>query len=138
MPERPGADPDPALIRTLRYTKVVSTEGGGSAFEDAELDLDERLVSPAFPPMLAAGLAPAAPVLFLRSKAFGAEPHPAPAEQWVILLRGQLDIEVSDGSRRRFAPGDLVYVADTTGRGHITIATGEPPLEGLFVVVDPG
>ncbi len=32
-----------------------------------------------------------------------------------------------------FDPGDLVLVTDTTGRGHVTFARGEPPLEALFI-----
>ena len=49
------------------------------------------------------------------------------------MLRGAIEVEVSDGTRRRFEPGDLVLVTDTTGRGHVTFAVGDPPLEGLFV-----
>jgi len=49
------------------------------------------------------------------------------------MLRGAIEVEVSDGTRRRFAPGDLVFVADTTGRGHVTLAVGDPPFETLFV-----
>ena len=49
------------------------------------------------------------------------------------MLRGTIEVEVSDGSQRRFQPGDLLFVADTTGTGHITVAVGNPPLEALFV-----
>jgi hypothetical protein len=27
----------------------------------------------------------------------------------------------------------VIYVADATGNGHITIASGDPPLEAIFV-----
>jgi uncharacterized cupin superfamily protein len=49
------------------------------------------------------------------------------------MLRGSIEVEVSNGERRRFGPGDLVLVADTTGAGHVTTAVGDSPLEGLFV-----
>jgi uncharacterized cupin superfamily protein len=49
------------------------------------------------------------------------------------MLRGAIEVSVSDGTRRRFEPGDLLFVADTTGEGHITTALGDPPLEALFV-----
>jgi hypothetical protein len=49
------------------------------------------------------------------------------------MLRGVVEVEVSDGTRRRFEPGDLVLVTNTTGSGHITAAVGDPPLEALFV-----
>ena len=116
-----------------RYTIIVSTEDGGSAFEDASIELTEQPVAAGVPPMLVGALPDAAGVVFLRSAAFDSEPHPAPRRQWVVMLRGAIEVQVSDGARRRFEPGDLVYVADTTGAGHVTSAVGEPPLEALFV-----
>jgi hypothetical protein len=115
------------------YTRVVITADGGSAFEDAALVLTERRVSSGVPPMSTAGMSAASGVTYLRSADFDSEPHPAPREQWVVMVRGVIEVEVSDGSRRRFGPGDLVHVSDTTGSGHITTAVGEPPFEALFV-----
>ena len=115
------------------YTKVVRTHDGGSAFEDAELDLTERRISKGVPPMATGGMSGSGAVTFLRSAEFDSDPHPAPREQWVVMVRGAIEVRVSDGSRRRFGPGDLVYVSDTTGHGHVTVAVGEPPFEALFV-----
>src|SRR5262249_49275040 len=90
-------------------------------------------VADGMPPMFAGGLRSAGGVVFLRSAEFDSDPHPAPARQWVVMLRGAIEIEVSDGTRRRFEPGDLLLVTDTTGTGHLTSAAGDPPLEALFV-----
>jgi hypothetical protein len=49
------------------------------------------------------------------------------------VLRGAIDVEVSDGTSRRFGPGDLVLAADTSGRGHITRVVGDTPFEGLGI-----
>lgn len=76
--------------------------------------------------------APPSPVVFLRSSGFDSEPHPAPRMQWVVMVRGAIEIEVSDGSRRTFRPGDLLLLEDVTGRGHTTYTVGDPPFEGLF------
>jgi hypothetical protein len=117
-----------------RYTRIVATRDGGSAFEGADLRLTEQSVSAGVPPMLVGGLsAPTQGVVFLRSDEFGSEPHPAPRRQWVVMLRGAIEVSVTDGSRRRFGPGDLLFVSDTTGLGHVTTACGEPPFEALFV-----
>jgi quercetin dioxygenase-like cupin family protein len=105
-----------------------------STFEDDEVRLETQHVADGVPPMLVGSLTSSGSrVTFLRSDGFDSEPHPAPGRQWVVLLRGNLEVEVSDGTRRRIEPGDLVFVADTTGRGHITRALGEPPFEALFV-----
>jgi uncharacterized cupin superfamily protein len=117
------------------YTRVVRTHDGGSAFEDAELDLTERRITEGVPPMLTGGMGASGAVTFLRSAAFGSEAHPAPRDQWVVMVRGAIEVQVSDGARRRFGPGDLVFVSDTTGRGHVTVGVGEPPFEALFVPV---
>jgi hypothetical protein len=115
------------------YTRIVSTDDGGSTFEEAELNLNEQHVADGVPPMLVGGLSPTGGVVFLRSDQFDSEPHPAPRRQWVVMVRGAVEVEVSDGTRRRFGPGDLVLAADTTGRGHLTFAVGDPPIEALFV-----
>jgi quercetin dioxygenase-like cupin family protein len=115
------------------YTRVVRTHDGGSAFEDGELDLTERRIAEGVPPMLTGGMGASGAVTFLRSAAFDSEPHPAPRDQWVVMVRGAIEVQVSDGARRRFGPGDLVFVSDTTGRGHVTVGVGEPPFEALFV-----
>ena len=114
------------------YTKIVTTPDGGSGFQDAELALTDQIVAEGVPAFFVAGLG-SGQVIFLRSDGFDSEPHPAPRKQWVLMLKGTIEVEVSDGSRRRFGPGDLILAADTTGRGHVTTAIGAPPFEGLFV-----
>lgn len=121
------------MSEVVRYTRIVRTDDGGSAFEEAEVPLTEQQVAHGTPPMLVGALSSGSGVLFLRGDEFDSAPHPAPRRQWVVMLRGAIEIEVSDGARRRFGPGDLVLVTDTTGRGHVTFARGDPPLEALFI-----
>ncbi len=60
-------------------------------------------------------------------------PHPAPRRQWALMLRGAIEVEVTDGTRRTFGPGDLLRAEDTDGTGHITRLVGDPPFEALFL-----
>ena len=53
--------------------------------------------------------------------------HPAPREQFVIIISGQLEIGLGDGSKHVFGPGDARLVADTTGQGHTTATYGNEP-----------
>ena len=46
--------------------------------------------------------------------------HTAPRRQFVITISGVAELECGDGTRRRFGPGDILLVDDTTGQGHIT------------------
>ena len=83
--------------------------------------------------MAVGGLPSRGGVQFVRSAAFDSAAHPAPREQWVVMLRGTIEVTVTDGTRRRFGAGDLVLAADTTGLGHVTTGVGEPPFEALFI-----
>jgi hypothetical protein len=121
------------MTNTRSYTRIVGTDDGDSIFEDAELLLDEQRIADGVPAMLVAGLGSAHGAAFVRMAAFHDEPHPASGPQWVVVLRGVIEIEVSDGSSRRFGPGDLVLATDTTGRGHITRVVGDAPFEGLSI-----
>lgn len=114
------------------YTRVVSTKDGGSAFQDAELLLSEQQVSGG-PAMFVGGLETKPGVAFVRFAAFPGEPHPADGQQWVVVLRGAIEVEVSDGTTRQFGPGDLVLATDTSGRGHITRVVSDEPVEALGI-----
>src|SRR5258708_7237039 len=46
--------------------------------------------------------------------------HRAPQRQFIFVTSGVGEIELGDGTRHRFAPGDILFAEDTTGDGHIT------------------
>lgn len=120
------------------YARVVSTGDGGSAFEDAELQLDGVQHAPdGEPGMLVAALGAAGDVAFVRFGAFTEAFHQAAAPQWVIMLHGVIEVRVSDGTARRFGSGDLLLATDTTGRGHATLMVGEGPHEALGIPYAP-
>jgi len=54
--------------------------------------------------------------------------HPAPRRQFVIILSGQLEIGLTDGSKHVFGAGDARLVEDTTGKGHTTRVVGTQPV----------
>jgi len=51
----------------------------------------------------------------------------------MLYLAGQVDGETSDGIKRRFGPGDIVLLEDTTGKGHRSCVVGDQ--EALMAVV---
>lgn len=53
--------------------------------------------------------------------------HPAPRRQFVIILSGQLEIGLGDGTKQVFGAGDARLVEDTTGKGHTTRVHGPQP-----------
>ena len=59
--------------------------------------------------------------------------HNAPSRQFAINMTGSLEVEITDGTRRKIGPGDLVFLEDTTGKGHVTRPLG--PITNLFLLV---
>jgi hypothetical protein len=48
--------------------------------------------------------------------------HPAPRRQLYVMIGGELELEVADGTTRTFKKGDFFIAEDTTGRGHLSRA----------------
>ncbi|MGE3541006.1 MAG: hypothetical protein AB7N91_26670 [Candidatus Tectimicrobiota bacterium] len=59
--------------------------------------------------------------------------HNAPRRQYVVVLSGQMEIEIGDGSKRLLHPGDVLVAEDLTGQGHITRGVGDQPRVSLAV-----
>ena len=95
------------------------------ATADGESHLEEISVAPA------AGTLPLTGLRAISYKPSKVDWHHAPQPQFAINLTGDLQVETSDGSKRKIGPGDLVYLEDTHGKGHITRLLG--PVTALFI-----
>ncbi len=62
--------------------------------------------------------------------------HNASRRQFLIVLGGAIEIEIGDGTRRQFNPGDVLLAEDTTGRGHLSRAVNNQPRTSVFVTLD--
>ncbi|HEV2614552.1 MAG TPA: hypothetical protein VGV92_07565 [Gammaproteobacteria bacterium] len=51
--------------------------------------------------------------------------HNPPCAQYVVMLKGSVEIEIGDGSKRLFNEGDIILAEDITGQGHVTRGIGE-------------
>jgi hypothetical protein len=61
---------------------------------------------------------------------------PRTRKQYIIILDGEIEIEVSDGIKRTFCGGDILLVEDVEGRGHKTRVTNSKPRRSIFVTVE--
>lgn len=68
-------------------------------------------------------------------KGFKSDWHPAPLRQFVMVLSGLMEVEAGDGTRRQFAPGSVLLVTDTQGRGHRTYTVGNQEVLLVWVPV---
>jgi quercetin dioxygenase-like cupin family protein len=63
--------------------------------------------------------------------------HPAPRRQFVIMLSGQMEIGLPDGSMHRFGPGDVLLAEDVTGKGHTRrVIGGEPRITATIPLAE--
>jgi hypothetical protein len=70
---------------------------------------------------------------YARNVSASADWHTAPRKQFAINMTGTLEVEISDGSRHMIGQGDLVYLEDITGKGHVTRVLS--PVTNLFIHV---
>jgi ethanolamine utilization protein EutQ (cupin superfamily) len=70
---------------------------------------------------------------YARTSSSEADWHTAPRKQFAINMTGDLEVEISDGTRQAIGQGDLVYLEDTTGKGHVTRV--QSPVTNLFIHV---
>ena len=123
------------LAEPLAYSRVFTDSTGASHFADNKMDFSLVDYAPPAPPISISEILKADSVSFISSPPgwFGTW-HPVPRQQYVIILSGELEVEVSDGEKRRFGPGDVCFVEDTIGQGHISRVTSA---ERCYAVVVP-
>lgn len=61
--------------------------------------------------------------------------HTAPRRQYVVMLEGEVEIEIGDGTKRIFGTGEILLAEDTTGQRHISRAVAGKPRKSLFITV---
>ena len=118
----------------MKVTRVRPDSDGVTHFDEIEIPLADggeigRL----------SALFPVEAVVFRETGAdYDFDWHPAPARQLVVLLDGEIELEVGDGETRRFGGGEILLLEDTAGRGHRTRNVGPVPRRSLFVRLAPG
>ncbi len=53
--------------------------------------------------------------------------HHAPRRQYVIMLSGEMEIGLGDGSMHHLGAGDVLFAEDLTGKGHTRRVIGDKP-----------
>jgi hypothetical protein len=119
---------------TLSYPKLEDDGDGGSRLTTLELQQHQTDLGPGLPPMLSTTPAETVSMQFIDLLADITVPsHPAPARQFVVVLRGVVEAETTTGQTVRMSPGDVGFAADIKG-GHITRVV-EHPARLVFAVL---
>lgn len=122
----------PASAPTLTYTHLYTDSNGVTHFKEGKLGFEAS--RPGGP--LRHALMDKTGAAFLWLKAGQKEDwHVAPQRWLLVSVQGTSEVTASDGQVRRFPPGSIVLMDDTTGKGHITHAVGRTDHIALVVPV---
>lgn len=116
----------------MKYTRIYADDRGESRFEEVEVAMEDagtigRLSEPR----------PVASLVFRENEpGYDYDWHTAPRRQYIVLLDGEIEIEVSTGEKRRFAGGDVLLVEDVAGKGHRTRHTRPHRRRSLFLPLE--
>ncbi|MCI0438867.1 MAG: hypothetical protein L0177_07010 [Chloroflexi bacterium] len=108
--------------------RIYTGADGKSHFEDIDLDKG---------PVEWEKMQASSGVMFRRSEPGNFQDwHCAPRRQYVITLKGGMEIGIGDGTIRRFGPGDVLLADDLTGQGHTTRIIGTEPRISVTVPLE--
>jgi quercetin dioxygenase-like cupin family protein len=113
---------------SLRVVHCENDGNGGSRLREDPVVLSPTGLVDGQEPMLASAAQQALAVTFVEVPVGTGHAgwHAAPALQYVVVLRGHVEVECTDGQTRHLHPGDVILAADTEGIGHRVTVTGEP------------
>lgn len=116
------------------YPRLFCTSDGNSHFQDVAVELPKSDFAPPAAPIHIGGNVVASSAFFGGFEAgWGAHDvdsslyRPAPAVQFIGVLRGNSSVIATDGAARQFRPSDVLRVKDTPPcKGRITVMGDEP------------
>ncbi len=117
----------------MKVTRVYSDNEGETHFEDVDIRLEDfrGSIQRMSKPLKASTMS-----FTVLSGALAETWHRAPRRQAIIILDGEVDLAVSDGGRRRFGPGHVLVMEDTTGKGHTTHSVEGKEREEVWVALE--
>jgi hypothetical protein len=116
----------------MKFTRIYTDETGESHFEEVDLTLRKKGEIGALSDKI-----PVKGLIFRETPAdYDYDFHHAPARQFIVLLDGIIEIEVSTGEQRIFKQGDILLVEDTSGKGHRTKSLNKKVRKSLFITLD--
>ena len=109
----------------LTFYRLYTSADGNSHFMDDAIDLKPLNGKGPEADLKAASVGDVKNAMFLALKAGKTEDyHIAPRRQFMLCVRGIVEVIAGDGEKRRVMPGQFVLLEDTRGKGHITHSVG--------------
>ena len=121
----------------MKITRFIPTPDGGSQFVDVEIAIDNASTDVFGHLIRRSGIFPAQSTMLTEMpEGMNQDWHPASRRQLVIVLSGTVEVQTSDGQKRRWGAGEFFLADDAGSRGHRTCTIGGPA-RVLFVHLPP-
>ena len=117
----------------MKVTRIHTGDDGQSHFEELDIPLAISDAGAMSSPI------PIESVFFRDTTEAGPavwDYHVAPRRQFVVHVKGRTEIEVGDGTRQTFGPGDVLLADDLTGQGHISREVEGPRFQVFAVLAE--
>ncbi len=106
--------------------KLFSDPDGQSHFEDLDIALvPTQFVAEAAPLFLSAPIKIDEVLFFGAPVGWTSDWHPSSGQHLFSVISGRWEVEASDGEVRQFFKGDILFVEDTSGKGHRSRIIGD-------------
>jgi hypothetical protein len=126
--------PSPPTISQVSYHRIYTDSQGESHFDTVTVEQSLARAAPPAAPFYVSDDGPASKYRFYTFEpGWIGELHLVPTRQFLALMSGTVEMETTDGTARRFEPGDLVLLEDTSGKGHVTRNIGHG--YAMFLVI---
>ena len=124
-------------LDAMQYTKIITTEDGGSTMQIESQDLSSVEYMPGRPSIDLSEAVVAQSARFARAPAgWVGDWHPVPRYQIVIGLSGNMEFETTDGQRCQIGAGDVIHFEDVEGKGHFSKVTGDEAWSSVVIALD--
>lgn len=121
----------------MKYVRLSADKNGQSHFEQATLTLDEADYRPPAPMMFVSHAFATDGFQFARLPAgWATDSIKPPKKQFLICLKGHLELTAGDGEKRSFGPGDTVLIEDVGGKGHRARVKGDGECLAAVIPID--
>ena len=113
----------------MPYTILFTGKDGRSCFKKGEEPLNPSHVG------LASSCIPVKNIILGQSPVEDQDWHNTPVRMYIVVLSGVMQVEVSGGEMRDFNAGNILLAEDLTGKGHITRALNDEPVNYLAILL---
>lgn len=116
----------------IKVTRLYSDIDGETHFQDTFIPVKDNGKG-----SLYSDFAPSTGVEFRTApKDYNMGFHNTPRKQYIVIIKGGVEMETSLGEIRQFHTGDIILIEDTTGKGHKSRAINNQERLSVFIGIE--